>query len=317
VATAVASPSELAALDALEQEGAWEIGGQVVRLTNLDKVLFPGRDDAGPVTKRDLARYYVTVGEALVPHLRHHGLTLQRFPDGVERKGFWQKDLPSHTPPWISRREFTDSEGTKQYVVVDRVATLAWLAQEAAVELHPWTATIETPDKPRFALIDIDPGEATTWEEVLVLARLFRTALGHLGVNGLPKTTGKRGIQVWVPIGAGYSFDQTRDWVEGLSRAVAQTVPDLVSWAWAKRDRRGRARLDYTQNAPIRTLVAPYSVRPAPGAPVSTPIAWDELEDPDLAPDQWTVRTLPARLAEVGDLFGPATSLRQELPPLG
>jgi bifunctional non-homologous end joining protein LigD len=312
-----ASAAELAALDAIEREGSWEIGGQVVRLTNLDKVLFPGRDGEDPVTKRDLARYYVTVGDALVPHLRHHGLTLQRFPDGVEKKGFWQKDLPSHTPAWISRRELTDSEGTKQYVVVDRVATLAWLAQEAAIELHPWTATTEAPDRPRFALIDIDPGEATTWEEVLVLARLFRTALGHLGVTGLPKTTGKRGIQVWVPIAGGYSFDQTRDWVEGLSRAVAQTVPDLVSWAWAKRDRRGRARLDYTQNAPIRTLVAPYSARPAPGAPVSTPITWDELEDPDLTPDRWTVRTLPTRLAEVGDLFAPATALRQDLPPLG
>jgi bifunctional non-homologous end joining protein LigD len=309
---------ELAALDAMDKEGLWEIGGQVVKLTNLDKVLFPGTDtEPAPVTKRDLARYHVTVADALIPHLRHHGLTLQRFPDGVERKGFWQKDLPSHTPSWIRRRELQDSEGLKQYVVVDRVATLAWLAQEAAIELHPWTATIEAPDRPRYALIDIDPGEATTWEEVLVLARLFRTALGHLGVTGLPKTTGKRGLQVWVPIADRYSFDQTRDWVEGLSRAVGQIVPDLVSWAWTKRDRRGRARLDYTQNAPIRTLVAPYSARPAAGAPVSTPITWDELEDPELRPDRWTVKTLPPRLDEVGELFAPALTLRQELPPLG
>jgi bifunctional non-homologous end joining protein LigD len=318
-ASVAASPDELAALDALETEGSWEIGGQVVRLTNLDKILFPGRDDgpdAEAVTKRDLARYYATVGRFLVPHLRHHGLTLQRFPDGVERKGFWQKDLPSHTPAWINRRELTDSEGTKQYVVVDRVATLAWLAQEAAIELHPWTATIEAPDRPRFALIDIDPGEATTWDEVLVLARLFHTALGHLGVIGLPKTTGKRGLQIWVPVADRYSYDQTRDWVEGLSRAVGQTVPDLVSWAWAKRDRRGRARLDYTQNAPIRTLVAAYSARPAAGAPVSAPIRWEELEDPDLRPDRWTVRSLPARLDAVGDLFEPALTLRQDLPPL-
>jgi bifunctional non-homologous end joining protein LigD len=309
--------AELAALDALPGEGAWEIGGQVVRLTNLEKILFPARDpDPAPVTKRDLVRYYTTVAGALVPHLRRHGLTLQRFPNGVERPGFWQKDLPSHTPTWIARRELVDSEGTKQYVVVDRVATLAWLAQEAAVELHPWTATIEAPDRPRFALIDIDPGDATTWDEVLVLARLFRAALGHLGVTGLPKTTGKRGIQVWIPIADRYTFDQTRDWVEQLSRAIGQTVPDLVSWAWSKRDRRGRARLDYTQNAPIRTLVAPYSARPAPGAPVSAPITWDDLDDPKLAPDLWTVRTLPARVAELGDLFAPATTLVQDLPPL-
>jgi bifunctional non-homologous end joining protein LigD len=207
-----------------------------------------------------------------------------------------------------------DSESLKQYVVVDRVATLAWLAQEAAVELHPWTATIEAPDRPRYALIDIDPGETTTWDEVLVLARLFRTALQHLQVTGFPKTTGKRGVQIWVPIADRYSFDQTRGWVEQLSRAIGQTVPDLVSWAWSKRDRRGRARLDYTQNAPIRTLVAPYSVRPAPGAPVSAPITWEELEDPALTSDRWTVRSLPPRLGERGDLFAPALALHQDLP---
>jgi bifunctional non-homologous end joining protein LigD len=312
-----ASEDELNALDALQREGTWDIGGQTVKLTNLDKVLFPAREpETEPVTKRDLVRYYVTVAKVMVPHLRRHGLTLQRFPDGVGRSGFWQKDLPSHTPAWITRRELVDSEGTKQYVVVDRVATLAWLAQEAAIELHPWTATVEAPDRPRFALVDIDPGEATTWDEVLVLARLFRAALGHLGVTGLPKTTGKRGIQVWIPIADRYTFDQTRDWVEQLSRAIGQTVPDLVSWAWSKRDRRGRARLDYTQNAPIRTLVAPYSTRPAPGAPVSAPITWEEMDDPELAPDRWTLRTLPARLADVGDLFAPAVTLVQDLPPL-
>ncbi|MGH2488291.1 MAG: DNA ligase D, partial [Candidatus Limnocylindria bacterium] len=312
-----ATDEELAALDALAREGTWDIGGQTLKLTNLDKVLFPAREpDTNPITKRDLIRYHVTVAKVMVPHLRRHGLTLQRFPDGVGRPGFWQKDLPSHTPAWITRRELVDSEGTKQYVVVDRVATLAWLAQEAAIELHPWTATVEAPDRPRFALIDIDPGEATTWDEVVVLARLFRAALEHLGVTGLPKTTGKRGIQVWIPIADRYSFDQTRDWVEQLSRAIGQTVPDLVSWAWSKRDRRGRARLDYTQNAPIRTLVAPYSARPAPGAPVSAPITWEELDDPDLAPDRWTLRTMSARLAAVGDLFAPATTLVQDLPPL-
>jgi len=156
----------------------------------------------------------------------------------------------------------------------------------------------------------------TTWDEVLVLARLFRTALGHLNVLGLPKVTGKRGIQVWIPVRAGYTFEETRDWVEGLSRAVGGMVPDLVSWEWSKSARRGRARLDFTQNASIKTLVAPYSVRAAPGAPVSTPIRWEELDDPKLRPDRWTIRTLPARLKEVGDLFAPALSRTQELPEL-
>ncbi len=200
--------------------------------------------------------------------------------------------------------------------MVQEPATLAWLAQEAAVELHPWTSRTDAPDMPTYALIDIDPGDETTWEEVLVLARLYRAALEHLGVIGLPKVTGKRGIQVWVPIRGGYSFDETRGWVEELSRAVGQTVPDLVSWEWAKKSRRGRARLDFTQNAINKTLVAPYSPRPAAGAPVSTPIRWEELDDPELAPDRWTVRSLPGRLAEVGDLFAAALTTEQELPPL-
>jgi len=149
-----------------------------------------------------------------------------------------------------------------------------------------------------------------------VLARLFRTALEHLGLRGFPKVTGKRGIQVWIPLDGTFSFEDTRIWVERLSRAIGQLVPDLVSWEWAKSARGGKARLDFTQNNPIRTLVAPYSPRPAPGAPVSAPITWDELEDPTLLPDGWTIRTLPARVAAVGDLYEPMRTLRQRLPEL-
>jgi bifunctional non-homologous end joining protein LigD len=196
------------------------------------------------------------------------------------------------------------------------VATLAWLAQEAAIEIHPWTSRTDDPQKPTYALIDIDPGERTSWEDVLTLARLYRTALEHLGVIGLPKVSGQRGIQVWVPIARAYSFDQTRDWVERLSRLIAQTAPELVSWEWSKRARGGRARLDYTQNAINRTLVAPYSARPGPGAPVSAPIRWEELDDPDLRPNQWTIFTIEERLRQVGDLFAAGLELEQRLPAL-
>jgi bifunctional non-homologous end joining protein LigD len=307
----------VAALDAMTKEGSWTIFGREVRVTNLDKVLCPGRGEEPPVTKRDLFRYHAIVGPTLVPYLAGRGTTVQRFPNGVEAKGFWQKDLPGHTPEWIGRWTYHHrEEGDKDYVVVEEPATLAWLAQEAAIELHPWTSRTSAPDMPTYALIDIDPGEETSWQDVLVLARLYRTALEHLGVIGLPKVTGKRGIQVWVPVRSGYSFEETRDWVEGVSRVVGQTVPELVSWEWAKRARRGRARLDYTQNAINKTLVAPYSPRPAAGAPVSAPIRWDELDDPDLAPDRWTIRSLPARLAQVGDLFAAALTTEQALPPL-
>jgi bifunctional non-homologous end joining protein LigD len=305
-------------LDTLESGGTWVVSGREVRVTNLDKVLFPGRDGGADVTKRDLLRYLVTVAPVLVPYLDERGLTVQRYPNGVEQKGFWQKDLPKHAPDWVRRWAYHHrEEGPKDYPVVDSSATLAWLGQEAAIELHPWTSRIDAPDRPTYALIDIDPGPETTWDELLVIARLYRSALEHLGVRGQPKVTGKRGIQVWIGIRRGPSFDDTRDWVEALSRAIGATVPDLVSWEWAKRARKGRARLDYTQNAINKTLVAPYSPRSAPGAPVSVPIGWDELDDPDLRPDRWTIRDVPDRIDERGDAFAAVLADEQELPPLG
>ena len=315
---AARADDEITALDAMEKEGTWTVGGREIRVTNLDKVLFTARDGGEPVTKRDLLRYHVQIAPTIVPYLDGRGLTVQRYPNGIDHKGFWQKDLPSHAPDWVKRWTYHHrEEGPKDYPIVDSAATMAWLAQEAAVELHPWTSGIEAPDRPSYALIDIDPGDDTTWDEVLAIARLYRTALEHLGVRGHPKVTGKRGIQVWIGIAVGPSFSDTSDWVEGLSRAIGTTVPDLVSWEWAKRARKGKARLDYTQNAINKTLVAPYSTRPAPGAPVSMPIRWDELDDPELRPDRWTIRDAIARVAEVGDPFGGVLEDRQALPPLG
>jgi bifunctional non-homologous end joining protein LigD len=311
-----ASKAELRALDEMGGDGHWQVAGHEVRVTNLDKVLAPAEGEHRAITKRDLLRYYVSVGPTIIPHLAGRGLNLQRFPDGIAKTGFWQKDVPGHAPKWISRWSYSGHEGDKDYVVVDRVATMAWLAQEAALEIHPWTSRTVSPHEPTFALIDVDPGEHTTWEEVLVLTRLYRTALEHLGVIGLPKTTGKRGIQVWVPVRRGYSFEETREWVEALSRMIGGLVPEMVSWEWTKRDRKGRARLDFTQNAVNKTLVAPYSVRPAAGAPVSVPIRWEELDDPKLRSDRWSIDSLPRRLARLGDLFEPATRLAQELPEI-
>jgi bifunctional non-homologous end joining protein LigD len=315
---AVAGDDVLSALDAIEREGTWVVDGREIRVTNLEKPLFPGRDGDGPVTKRDLLRYLVAVAPLLVPHLDDRGLTVQRFPNGVEQKGFWQKDLPTHAPDWVRRWTYHHrEEGPKDYPVVDSAATLAWLAQAAAIELHPWTSRIDAADRPTYALIDIDPGPDTTWEELLVLARLYRAALDHVGVRGHPKVTGKRGLQVWIGVRRGPTFDDTRDWVERLSRAVGASVPDLVSWEWAKRARKGKARLDYTQNAINKTLVAPYSPRPAAGAPVSMPIRWEELDDPELRPDRWTIRNAAARIAEHGDLFAAVLGDEQDLPPIG
>ncbi len=315
-----ATLEELAALDALGKEGVWSVGGVDLKLTNLDKPIFPARDGDpdGPITKRELVRYFALIAPAMLPHLAERPLNLHRFPDGADKPGFWQKDLRPTDPKWLRRwREVgVEARAANEHVVADRVGTLCWLGNQAAFEVHAWTSRLDAPFRPTFALIDIDPGTNTTWEETLVLTRLFRTALGHLGVRGYPKVTGQRGTQIWVPVVPRYDHGQTSDWVEKLSRAVGAVVPDLVSWEWSKGNRGGKARLDYTQNASIKTLVAPYAVRPAPGAPVSAPITWDELDDPDLRPDRWTIRTLPDRVAVVGDLFAGAQTDLQELPPV-
>ncbi|MBF8289809.1 MAG: ligase [Chloroflexi bacterium] len=313
-----ATDEELSALAGLGREGVWPVGGVDLRLTNLDKTIFPARDgDAGgPVTKRELVAYFARIAPVMLPHLAERPLNLHRYPDGADKAGFWQKDLRPTDPAWLRRwREVgVEAREANEHVIADRVGTLCWLGNQTAFEIHAWTSRLDAPWRPTFALIDIDPGTLTTWEETLVLARLFRTALGHLGVRGYPKVTGQRGVQIWVPVVPKYEYAQTSEWVERISRAVGATVPDLVSWEWAKGNRGGRARLDYTQNATIKTLVAPYSVRPAPGAPVSAPIAWDELDDPDLRPNRWTIRTLPDRVARIGDLFAGAQTDLQELP---
>ena len=312
------SEDELAALDDLGKQGTWEVFGRELKVTNLDKVLFPpASGEEQPVTKRDLLRYVARVGHVSVPYLEGRALNLHRYPDGANESGFWHKELPDHAPDWIGSWDnpLADEDETQTYLVVDEPAALLWAANFGALEWHPWTSRTDEPELPTYAMFDLDPGERTTWDEVLTLARLHRTAFEKLEIRALPKVTGSRGIQVWVPIRRGPTFEETRAWVERVSRTVGKLAPELVSWKWQKKERKGRARLDYTQNAINKTLVAPYSTRPRPGAPVSMPIGWHELDDPGLRPDGWTIRTAPDRLAEVGELFRGVLVDDQVLPP--
>ena len=312
------SAAQMEALDALGNGGSWHVDGIDVAVSNLDKVLFPARPGGVDLTKRDLIRHYATVAPLILPYLSGRPVNLQRFPNGIAAKGFWQKEVPKNAPDWFTRFHDRDARPgrTEWYSVLDRPASLVFMANLAAVELHPWTSGADRPDRPSWALIDIDPGPATTFDDVIVLARLFRTALEHLGVQGRPKVTGQRGVQIWVPIEARYTYDQTRDWVEALSRMVGSFVPELVSWNWRTDERNGLARLDFTQNAPHKTLVAPWSVRPAPGAPVSVPLEWHELEDPDLVGDRWCIPDIAERVRHAGDPLAHLVGLPQELPAL-
>ena len=303
---------ELAALDALGASGTWSFGGRDVKLTHLDKQLFAAH------TKRDLVRHYATIAPAILPYLAGRGAVLRRFPSGVTHAGYWHRAAPKGAPDWIPRFHHPDAKpGEAQgYAILDSPPALAWAANHNVVEIHPLTSTAAHPHHPTWAMIDIDPGASTSFDDVLVLARLHRTALEHLGVRGMPKVTGKRGIQIWVPVADGTTFARTSEWVEALSRAIGATVPDLISWDWRVADRGGRARLDYSQNAINKTLVAPFAVRPVLDAAVSVPITWDELDDPDLRPDRWNIDDIAERLATAGDPLAPLIGLQQRLPTL-
>jgi bifunctional non-homologous end joining protein LigD len=270
------------------------------------------------VTKRELIRYAARIAPVALPYLAGRALNLHRYPQGAGTRGFWHKQVPTHAPQWLPRWENPEADHgeTTTYLVADEPAALVWAANFGALEWHAWTSRTDAPHCPTYALVDLDPGPTTSWDDLLVLARLHRTALEHLGVRAAPKVTGRRGIQIWIPITPGPGFDETRAWVETLSRAVGATVPDLVSWKWQVADRGGLARLDYTQNAINKTLVAPYSPRPGAGAPVSAPIAWDELDDPALRPDGFTVRSVLERVERHGDLFRAVLAGDQTLPPL-
>ncbi len=312
-------PAEMDALAALGPGGgAWEVFGRRLRVTNLDKVMFPARPGEEPVTKREFIAYAARIAPVILPYLAGRALNMNRFPGGAQTKGFWHKQLPDHAPDWLPRWDNPNADpgDVTTYLVVDEPAALVWAANFGALEWHAWTARTDQPLLPTYALIDIDAGAGTSWDDVLVLARLHRTALEHLGVRAQPKLTGHTGLQIWIPITRGPSYEQTRGWVKQLSRAVGSVVPDLVSWEWDVRARQGRARLDYTQNVKNKTLVAPYSPRPAPGAPVSAPIDWDELDDPSLRPDRITIRTVPDRLAQRGDPFRTVLGPGQTLPPI-
>ena len=227
----------------------------------------------------------------MLPHLADRPLNLQRFPNGAAAQGFWQKDIPPSSPKWLTIWHETgfrerEDRAANDHLVADRAAALCWLGNQASFEIHAWTSTLQEPWMPTFALIDIDPGTKTTWDETLVLAQAVSDRPRAPRHPRVPQAHRQ-------PRHPGLDPDRARPLrvhrhVAPGSRSCrgpsAGRCPDLVSWEWAKADRGGKARLDYTQNAAIKTLVAPYAVRPRPGAPVSAPIRWEELDDPASGP---------------------------------
>ena len=307
-----ATATELKALDAIQKEGDWEIGGRVVHLTNLDKLLFP----EDHYTKRELIRYYVQVAPVMIPHYRDRPLSMNPHPDGIHGKSYWVKDKPAYAPDWIPTFRYQDQKSMKDWILIEEVATLAWLANHAVIDMHPWYSRVDKPEYPDWSVVDLDPAEGATFKDVIAVAKVLKTALDHLNLKALLKTTGQSGLHIYVPIERRYTLDESRGFVAKLAHMIAELMPDKVTEVWEVKRRTGKIRIDYTQNVINKTLAGPYSVRPAIHAPVSTPITWKELDDPRLRPDKWTIKTLGDRLLEVGDLFHDALIVRQRLPAI-
>ena len=309
---------DIAALDALGKEGDWEFDGVTLHAHEPRQGAVPGRTEGEkPLTKRDLIRYYAMVAPMMVPYLEATAAQHASVPERRRQAGLLAQGGPSHAPDGSRDGATTTPTRARPSTTSSPTGppTLAWLANYGAVELHAWTSRIPDVHRPTYAMIDIDPGEKTTWDEVVTLARLYRAALDHVGVRGFPKVTGQRGIQIWVPIEPGPTFDDTRAWVEPC-RARRRRRARAGELEVGEAGRGGLARLDYTQNAINKTLVAPYSVRAAAGAPVSMPIRGTSSTIPSSAATAGRSAT-PARASlEVGDLFAAVLTTQQKLPPL-
>ncbi len=286
------------------------VDGHDLRLTNLEKVLFP--EDG--YTKADLIRYYTEVSPYLLPVIRDRPLTLKLFPDGIAGAFFYQKDKPDFTPRWV--RTWVDRgaerEGGIDYILGNDLATLVWLANYTAIEIHPWLARVDDPEHPDIAIVDLDPSKGATWDDVKEAAALVHRILDDLGLRGYPKTTGSRGIHVYVPIARRYTFDESRGFVFDVGRAARDKAPKLVTLEVVKERRRG-VYVDYLQNVGGKTTAGAYSVRPIRRAPVSAPLAWDEIAALG-RPDAFTIANMRERLETTGDLLAGMLDLEQTLP---
>jgi bifunctional non-homologous end joining protein LigD len=287
-------------------------GRRELRLSNLGKVFWPEEG----ITKGDLLSYYREVASVLVPHLRDRPFTMVRYPDGWQGKHFFQKQAPSHMPDWIRRAPFPASTRAGErrvieYPVVDDELALLWVVNMGCIDLHTWASRIDRPERPDWVVFDLDPAEGASFDDVVAVARLVREALELLELVSYPKTSGSRGIHVLVPIARRHTFAEARELAAIVADALARAHPGLVATEWARAKRRG-VLIDANQNAPGKTNASVYSVRPRAGAPVSTPLRWEEVR-PGLDPATFTMDVVLDRVAREGDLFAGALSGRQSL----
>jgi bifunctional non-homologous end joining protein LigD len=279
----------------LVKDGSLRVGGRTVQVSSVGKPFFP---DAG-LTKGDLVGYYRDVAEVMLPHLRGRPLNLQRFPNGIEGHGFWQQGASEHFPDWVRTVtvERRGRGGTVDHVVCDDAATVVYLANLATVTFHAWTSTVEQLARPDLVILDLDPDPDQGLEVVRAAARAVSAACEEVGLTPFVQTSGSRGYHVVMPLRPGPDVEVVRDLAAELALLVAARDPARLSVEWRKVKRDGRLLLDTARNGYAQTIVAPYSVRPRPEAPVATPIDWAELGR--VEPRSYTVANLRRRLAPV------------------
>jgi bifunctional non-homologous end joining protein LigD len=297
-----------------------EVDGRELKLTNLDKVLYP---KAG-FTKGEVVDYYAKVGPAMVPHLNGRAVTLRRFPEGVEDldSAFFEKRCPKHRPKWVKTASVRagPNAGQIDFCVCDSLPTLIWMAQLAALELHPSLSLSRAPTRPTVLAFDLDPGPPADVIDCCHVAIRLRDLFGHFGLESFPKTSGSKGMQVYLPLNVKTSYDETKPFAKAIAQLLEKQTPDKVVSKMKKVEREGKVFVDWSQNHRSKTTIAVYSLRARERPTVSTPITWDEVESARESGDAsdlvFETSDVLERIDRHGDLFAPVLELQQNLPEL-
>jgi len=292
--------------------GAWQIEGRSISVSNLEKVFWP--EDG--LSKEDMLRYYLSIAPVILPYLKDRPATLRIFPDGIHGFSYYRRDRPENAPLWLRSVDYRpeNSERVIQLPLIDDAAGLVWLANEGSIELHLWGSRAPNLAEPDQVIFDLDPGDEATFANVLRAALQLREALEQLGLQGYPKTSGGRGLHVYLPLVPVYTFNAVRAWVRTLTEQLVAAYPDLIAVAHGATHRGHQVTVDHAQNSIGRNTAAPYTLRARPNAPVSTPLTWNEVEVGQVRPSDLTLRVLPQRLRQMGDLFAPVLQGSQYLP---
>jgi bifunctional non-homologous end joining protein LigD len=293
-----------------------EVEGRRIVLSNLDRVLFP---ETG-FTKADLIDYYFAIAPVMLPHLEGRPLTMRRFPQGVEQKGFWEKNCPAHRPDWVTTASVWSESQRKEmdYCVVEDRATLVWAANLADIELHTSLATAARRHSPTAVVFDLDPGEPAAVLDCAEIALLLKTTLERYGLECFAKTSGSKGLQIYLPLNTESSYEITTPFAKSVAVEFERQLPDRIVSTMKKSERVGKVFIDWSQNSRQKTTVCAYSVRARAEPGVSTPVTWPEVEsalkaaDPDAL--RFSPETVKKRVSEHGDLFNEVITLQQELP---